>query len=308
MLGCLSRHFVRARSTCTQTRGLANLVEAWKAKLPTEVVEHDVLAESPLNLLGCTLNEPVPRDIVPATWHHVYFPHRTPENALAADGYEAEFCPPPPFVQRLWAGAHFTWSKTNPLRIGNECSMTTTLERVDYYPHNDSLFVYLNKDIANAQGWSMREQRCLVYLTKQPTAANRSIQLRKQSEFSKVVIPSPIMLFRYSALTFNSHRIHYDHLYATTQENHPACLVHGPLSSTLLLNLLRSHLADEDALDESAIVSFRYRCLSPLYVNQQITLCGREAAPHQPDRKSYEVWIIDHQGNLAVKGTVDIAL
>ncbi|KAG0173793.1 hypothetical protein DFQ28_008128 [Apophysomyces sp. BC1034] len=308
MLYRLSRPVLGLRSAITQKRTLSNLVEAWKVKLPAEVVEHDTLVESPVNLLAHTLNEPIPRTIVPATWHHVYFPPRTPENALAADGYETEFCPPPPFVQRLWAGAHLTWSKANPLKIGDSCSMNTTLERVDYYPHNDSLFVYLNKDIMNAQGWSMREQRCLVYLTEQPTAANRSIQLRKKPEFSKVVVPTPIMLFRYSALTFNSHRIHYDHVYATTQENHPACLVHGPLSSTLLMNLLRSHLSDQDTLDEAAIVSFRYRCLTPLYVNQKITLCGREAVSEQPDKKSYELWIIDHQGNLAVKGTVDVAL
>lgn len=121
-------------------------------------------------------------------------------------------------------------------------------------------------------------------------------------------------MFRYSALTFNSHQIHFDHEYATKVENHPgknkllfshnlflsillACLVHGPLSGTLLLDLLRNQMTNK-------IKSFEYKCLTPLYVNKPLTLSGRKS--NDPDR--YELWITNHLGHLAVKGSATIAM
>lgn len=144
----------------------------------------DVVTASPLNLLANTLNEsalpfkhnvmPESGTIVPATYHHVYFPPRTPEEALASDGYETDFVPPPPYVQRLWGGAELTFSSTNPLRVGDSVTMTTTVDRVEQRAES-SVFVWLNKDIYNTHGWSMREKRCLVYLHQDASPSSRPI-------------------------------------------------------------------------------------------------------------------------------------
>lgn len=138
---------------------------------------HDDIIWSSLNLLGNTLgdaqinNENVPEvgTAVPPCWHHVYFPPRALEQNLASDGYESEFFPPEPFVQRMWAGAKMEWAVNNPLKIGDRATMITALDHAEIKTGRlgDSAFVAINKDIFNDQGFSMREQRHLAYFTKQ---------------------------------------------------------------------------------------------------------------------------------------------
>ncbi|GAN04053.1 acyl-CoA dehydrogenase [Mucor ambiguus] len=259
-----------------------------------------------MNLLGNTLgddeiySDAIPRKstIVPPCWHHVYFPPRTLESDLAPDGYESEFFPPEPFSQRMWVGAKMDWNPKNPLRVGDEAHMTTALDRAELREGRmgESAMVWINKDISNQLGWSMREQRCLVYHPKQTTTnASRGIKVKKDPDFQRQITPSSIFLFRYSALTFNSHKIHFDHEYATKIEKHPGCLVHGPLSGTLLIDLLRKQVP------QAFIHSFEYKCLTPLYVNQPMILMGKKSA------NGYELWIKDHLGNLAVKGSASIS-
>ncbi|KAI9313590.1 hypothetical protein BX666DRAFT_1815236, partial [Dichotomocladium elegans] len=295
---------------------------SWQSSIKSQTTSaFDICEASPLNLLANTLNEstlaykhgilPATGTRVPATYHHVYFPPRTLETELARDGYETDFHPPKPFVERMWAGATLTFSPTNPLVVGDKVKMTTSVDRVEHKTGGrlgDAVMVWLNKDIRNQQGWAMREQRCLVYATQGDHAPPRPITgmyntLRnKVPAFSETVHPTPVLLFRYSALTFNAHLIHYDHQYATTVEKHPARLVHGPLSSTLLISLLRSHVKAKYDLDlDEHIQSFDYRCLMPLYVDQPFTLCGRESTA-QGTKKSFDLWIVNHHNHLALKG------
>ncbi|KAI8338121.1 hypothetical protein BC941DRAFT_374783 [Chlamydoabsidia padenii] len=293
------------------------IVNRWANSLSTlKLSSHDTITASPLNLLANTLNEttvpyknntlPELGTIVPATWHHIYFPPRTIESCLAHDGYEADFFPPAPFTQRMWAGATLTFDQ--PLLVGDTVTMSTYLDHCEFRSSSrlgDAVFVYLNKDIYR-QGDKdriMREQRCLVYATEQaqPTST-KFIKARKTPEFSMNVKPSPVQVFRYSALTFNAHRIHYDQHYTQTHEHHPDCLVQGPLSSTWMMTLLRTHLANNHNLPlDLAIDSFDYRCLAPLYVNQPFAVCGRQSQNNQ-----FDLWITNHTDHLAVKGSVTL--
>lgn len=109
-------------------------------------------------------------------------------------------------------------------------------------------------------------------------------------DFALEFKPTPMTLFRFSALTFNSHLIHYDHMYATTQEHQKGCLSHGPMSFALMVNELTKQSG-------KFITDFKYRCLSPLVVNDPFTICGK-----QMETNKYDVWISDHTGKLAVKG------
>ncbi|KAI7851788.1 hypothetical protein BDC45DRAFT_203453 [Circinella umbellata] len=297
----------------------------WQSRTLQEHTEtKDIITASPLNLLANTLNEkslsftgdtlPKRGTMVPATYHHVYFPPRTRENELASDGYETQFHPPsPPFNQRMWAGAELIFDNENPLRVQDQAKMITKVNRIEQKKGGrlgDSVMVWLDKDIYNKKGWSMREQRCLIYASTnkndpvESTSVQRSIKMKKKPEFSTVIQPTSILLFRYSALTFNSHMIHYDQDYARNIENHPSCLVHGPLSSTLLVTLLRNHLYAQESKQDLILKSFQYRCLAPLYVNQPLTLCGRKL---NTNGKIFELWINDYQGNLAVKGSAILA-
>lgn len=167
---------------------------------------------------------------------------------MAEDGYEREFFPPKPFSQRMWAGASFRWSKTNPLMVGDQVTMETYLDRVEVGEGRlgESVKVWLNKEIFNQTGWSMLEQRCLVYHQQQikPSIIQKGIRgkakkgrgyfvlfilcilvVNRKPDFSMSLVPSSILLFRYSALTFNSHKIHFDHQYATQIEKHPGKMI-----------------------------------------------------------------------------------
>lgn len=150
----------------------------------------DDIIWSPLNLLGNTLDDanvnnqvvPEPGTVVPPCWHHVYFPPRTLEHNLASDGYESEYFPPKPFSQRMWVGAKMDWSHENPLKVGDQATMVTALDRAEVKVGRmgESAMVWINKDISNQKGWSMREQRCLVYLPEQveTSGTTRGIQGR----------------------------------------------------------------------------------------------------------------------------------
>ncbi|KAI8990148.1 hypothetical protein BDB01DRAFT_780181 [Pilobolus umbonatus] len=292
------------------------LVKEWKEEIESNknlnnFITHDEITPSQINLLANTLNDttwvnevvPEKGSVVPPCWHHVYFPPRTLENDLAADGYETDFFPPKPYSQRMWVGASMTWSPDNKLRVGDKATMTTSLHQAT--PHTtrmgDSVLVWINKDIENKEGWSMREQRCLIYHPelKGVTVTPKSIQAKKEPDFMKSISPTSILLFRYSALTFNSHKIHFDHLYASEVENHPACLVHGPLSGTFMVNLLGNNIHDENFISY-----FEYKCLAPLYVNRQLNVCGRQS---RTDPSTYELWITNEHGHLAVKGSAKVS-
>ncbi|KAI8141034.1 hypothetical protein BJV82DRAFT_186471 [Fennellomyces sp. T-0311] len=293
-----------------------DLINEWRSHVMQERTRtYDTITASPLNLLANTLDEPgldfkgnkMPEKgtIVPATYHHVYFPTRIPEKDLASDGYEQVFHPPKPFDQRMWAGAELTWSKDNWLRVGDNAEMVTSVNRVEHKTGGrlgDAVMVWLDKDIYNSKGWSMREQRCLVYATSQQKhSGSRAITMKRMPDFSQEIHPTSILLFRYSALTFNAHMIHYDQNYATKVEKHPSCLVQGPLSSTLLITLLRTQIY-RDTQQPLNLRSFQYKCLYPLYVEQPFTLCGRSSS-----NKTFDLWIVNHLGNLAVKGTAELA-
>ncbi|GAA5806414.1 hypothetical protein HPULCUR_011948 [Helicostylum pulchrum] len=307
MLPVLTKNLTRPRFYST-----GQLLQQWEAETKSNCVETtwDEITGSQFNLLANTLggseyvDEKVPKEgtNVPPCWHHAYFPPRTQEGNLASDGYETSYFPPKPFSQRMWVGAKLDWNVENPLKVGDQVKMITALDRAELRQGRmgDSAMVWINKDIENEHGWSMREQRCLVYHPEQEkkSVVTRGITVKKKAEFSKTITPSSILLFRYSALTFNSHKIHFDHEYATKVENHPACLVHGPLSGTLLLDFLITKTG------QKKMKSFEYKCLTPLYVNMPLTLFGKKS--NDPDR--YEVWITDHLGHLAVKGSATVVV
>ncbi|KAI9299841.1 hypothetical protein BJ944DRAFT_171780 [Cunninghamella echinulata] len=330
------RHFIHTHSNKISSISLENnknkqLISQWEQDIKEkQLIQKDHIIASPLNLLANTLNEPsipyknhiLPKQgtIVPATWHHIYFPQRVPESHLAKDGYEADFFPPFPFTKRMWAGATLTWQNNNNqdyLCVGDKATMITYVDRCEFNNSSrlgDTVFVYINKDIykhhyhdqteLKYQQWIMREQRCLVYATDQAeSTAIKSIPVKKkQSQFSIQVNPSPIHLFQYSALTFNAHMIHYNQQYTKSIEHHPACLVHGPLSSTWMISSLRTYLDKEYHYPlDTNIAEFHYKCLSPLYVNQLFTVHGKQSPTNQ---NQFDLWITNHLHHLSVKGTV----
>ncbi|KAI9206872.1 HotDog domain-containing protein [Polychytrium aggregatum] len=324
LLGSTARGF---SSNAPVSSGDRETLDRWIAHIQgLTVVEQDEITRSAAQLLATTLypsapsapawdSVPVGSELPPA-YHLVCFPPREPECRLASDGYDTSFTPPAPYLKRMWAGGSFEWNLENPLRIGDRVSQTTKVDRIQVKPGAQGdlrVFVWMKKDIANEAGPSMQEVRCLVYMDARSRVSDPGRVLKGQfpsstrPNFSRQIKPTALTLFRYSALTFNSHLIHYDPDYCRAEEGYPERLVHGPLTCTLLLDLLHKRLAETQGIQHRRpfLRSFEYRALSPLYCGQDLHLHGRvlDREPATAGEMRYELWATNAQGGLAMKGT-----
>ncbi|RKP24983.1 HotDog domain-containing protein [Syncephalis pseudoplumigaleata] len=310
---------------------IATRIHDWeKGIMERCTVELDTITASQYTSMCMTLDRPLPPrpcplpacgTPLPANWHLAYFPARLRESQLAADGYEPEWQPPPPFDRRVWASGRLKWWPANALRIGDRAQQETRCRSVNVKEGSvgTTVFVTTEQLVRNARGPVLTDERCLAYMSTdvKPSPPRSKLMIlmhaariaNRVAEFSRTLEPTPIMLFRYSALTFNSHRIHYDHQYATVEEGYPAPLVHGPLTCTLLLGLLEEQLHHHRA-QTLHIDSFTYRAISPLYCGRPLTLHGRWStsaeADADPGRLKCHLWATNEQGGLAMSGTATL--
>lgn len=205
---------------------------------------------------------PSGKDEAPLGLHWCLAPDAEPMAGLGPDGHAAKgsLLPPVSLPRRMWAGGELELRA--PLRLGDKVLRRSTI--ADIAPKEGRsgplCFVTLRNEFSTARGLALSERHDIVYRDSPapgspPSPAARSEQSR--AERSWRVPASPVLLFRYSALTFNGHRIHYDEPYATGAEGYPGLVVHGPLQATLLLNLVASAGA-------TMPFRFRYRALSAL--------------------------------------------
>ena len=147
------------------------------------------------------------------------------------DGYESEWIPPYPFNKRMWSGAKMHFQIGNPLRIGQSVTEDTKMESIDIKEtaRGTAIFTTLCKLIGNDYGECLREYRRIVYMKDTPdqNQQQRIIRRNLEPDFTFSITPTTMCLFRYSALTFNSHMIHYDLDYARNKEGYRNVLVHG---------------------------------------------------------------------------------
>ena len=154
--------------------------------------------------------------------------------------------------------------------------------------------------LRNAQGLALTEEHDIVYRSAaQPGEAAPAPQkppLDGQAVWSRSITPDDVLLFRYSALTFNGHRIHYDRKYVTEVEGYPGLIVHGPLIATLLLDLLRR------SLPGAQVATFDFRAVRPTFDLHPFSVHGKPSA----DGKTIELWAQDHEGWLTMQGTAQL--
>ncbi|TPX37220.1 hypothetical protein SmJEL517_g00994 [Synchytrium microbalum] len=311
----ISRHL--ASHSTPQSISEAEFDQKYTTWLPTitskKMHESDIIDAGRMHLLALTLNPKnhdgletfIPGRPVQEAYHLTLFPPRIPEQDLALDGYDVIWSPPHPFTQRMWAGGSFEFNVDNPLRIGQRVYQSTSVDRVERKMSKKgagaSIFVWLKKQVYNEAGLAMTELRTLAYMKadRNPSAA-RTLPYDAPSDFSATHTPSPMTLFRYSALTFNSHLIHYDYKYCTETEGYPDLIVHGPLTCTYLLDLL---VKNKPA--EARIKSFSYRAVSPLVVKRPLSVHGKFGSGGKDNL--IELWARSDQGSLAMKGTAELA-
>jgi len=256
-------------------------------------VRHDVLSAAPVAALSATLDcEPpvaCPGAELPACWHWLYFQETVRSSDLDVDGHarRGEFLPPVPLPRRMWAGGRLSFA--SPLMVGDDVRRRSTVAAITHKQgrSGELVFVTVRHEIYRGQTLAIEEEQDLVYRGPASAAAVAG-SAPPVAMWRREMRPDPVLLFRYSALTFNSHRIHYDRDYATRDEGYASLVVQGPLTVTLLLDLLRREAP------HARLAELRFRALGPLLEGSPMQLQGRA------DGNDIRLWALGCDGTLAM--------
>jgi 3-methylfumaryl-CoA hydratase len=259
---------------------------------------HDVVSAAPLVALAALLDreDPPPRDgdAAPPLAHWLYFLPAYRQSQAGPDGHAArgEFLPPVPLPRRMWAGSRLEFLR--PLTVG---ARVTRISRIaDVVPKRgrsgDLVFVTVRHEVSDAGGLVLADEHDIVYRGEGGAAA-APVPAPGGEAWRREIRPDPLLLFRYSAVTFNGHRIHYDHPYATRVEGYPGLVVHGPLIATLLVDLVRREVP------AASLRTYRFRALRPLFDTASFMTCGLpEASGH-----GARLWTRDAAGAMTMEAS-----
>jgi len=270
----------------------------------TETLEDQITA-APIAALSATLDReparPAPGTPIPALWHWLYFLPLARQSEIGPDGHgrRGGFLPPVPLPRRMWAGSQFVFHQ--PLRVGDAIQRLSKIESVSEKSGRTGRLVFVKvKHEIRANGGAhpaITEIHDIVYRdAPQPGDKTAPPQPAPAGKFEKKWVPDDVLLFRYSALTFNGHRIHYDRRYVTEVEGYAGLIVHGPLQATLLHDLLRWQLPG------ARVATFEFRAMRPLFDLHPFHVCG---APLE-DGKTFHLWTRDHEGAVTMDATARI--
>lgn len=237
---------------------------------------HDDISLFQCRALAAALNNltlPEKGDALPPFWEWMYFLTTPAGVETGPDGHpdKGGFLPPVPLPRRMWAAGEASYEK--PLLIGEPAHRVSTIDSVELKEGSTGTLVFVNvrHDIYQNEDLCISQTQNIVY---REASASKEFVLPPgkpaptAAAFSDTITPDPVLLFRYSALTYNGHRIHYDRSYTTEVEGYPALLVHGPLLTTLLLELPRKHLAGR------RIKQFSFRAMRPTFDSHDFSVAG----------------------------------
>jgi 3-methylfumaryl-CoA hydratase len=267
---------------------------------------HDIVTPTPFAALAATLDReplrPPGGTPLPPLWHWLYFLPLHRQSDIGPDGHAKRggFLPPIPLPRRMWAGSQLEFHSA--LRIGDAVARKSLIEDVSEKSGRSGALVFVRvRHEVSREGEerpAITELHDIVYReaprpgdpAPPPQAAPADAAWMKQW------VPDDVLLFRYSALTFNGHRIHYDRRYVTEVEGYPGLIVHGPLIATLLLDLLRRKRPG------AQVARFEFRAVRPTFDTHPFKVCGTP----QADGKTVRLWAQDHDGWLTMSATATL--
>jgi 3-methylfumaryl-CoA hydratase len=271
---------------------------AWVGRNETR---EDVATIAPLRGLAALLDHEGTPDTVPPLGHWLYFLPDARQSVIGDDGHprrdDHSLLPPAPLPRRMWAGSRIEF--LSPIAAGAALTRVTTIDAIKPRrgASGDLLFVTLRHDIAADGVAAIREEQDIVFrapASPAPPPAPVAPAEPERSDATRSISPDPAMLFRYSALTFNAHRIHYDRDYARGVEGYAGLVVHGPLIATLLMDhFLRTTPGVTPR-------HFSFRAEAPLIDGTPFDLClARDGA-------GARLWARDAAGLTTVRATVTV--
>ncbi len=242
-------------------------------------------------------------DALPPGAHWCYFHPHVPMREVGPDGHPKRggFMPDPAGLpRRMFAGSHMDF--VGDIRIGE--TLTRTQEISSVTPKEGKtgklLFVSVKETFAGPRGVGMVQNNDIVYREAPKGGANTPPPPKPaptNAQWQRTIDPDPVMLFKYSAVTFNGHRIHYDRTYAMNEEGYPGLVVHGPLIGTLLMDLCRRERPDDK------LATFSFRAVAPLFDTAPFTVNG---APKDGDNDTWTLWAANDQGHLCMQGEATV--
>ncbi len=286
---------------------MANEAEDYSMWIGKTEHNNDHVAAKPVQLMRALLEREPDADRgdkLPPLWHWLYFPTLAPLSVLGRDGHPKTggFLPAVPLPRRMWAGGRFEFLE--PVLIGDDLKKTSTIKSINFKKGRtgDLCFLTVRHEFFARDELCISEEHDIVYREDPKAGSSPPMPPIAPPEgvdgfdWKRVIEPSPLMLFRYSALTYNGHRIHYDRDYCQKVEGYPGLVFHGPLTATLLIDL---------AVTENPgkwIKRFEFRAVSPLYDTASFTIAGKTL-----DDNTAKLWAENNDGALSMVSSVAFA-
>ena len=278
----------------------------------------DIISPVQVRQMAATLNDAARMQQpdcapLPAGWHWLYFNPLEIQSRLGPDGHPArgDFLPPVALERRMWAGSRLAWQR--PFEVGMSIQKDSEILKISHKTgrSGDMVFVTLAHRYSDARGIILEEEHDIVYrdtpsadeiaalqaLGEKIRAGQHSFE--RQGRHVQAVQPDPVMLYRYSAATFNGHRIHYDVDYCRSVEGYPGLVVHGPLIATLLLNF-----AENQVEPGRFIRTFEFKALRPTFDLSGFHL---HAAPADGADGGLNIWSTNNTGQVGLDGRITLA-
>jgi 3-methylfumaryl-CoA hydratase len=262
--------------------------------------KNDIAAAWPVAALAATLDchdaDLVEGDPIPPGWHWLYFLEAMPASGLGPDGHPRRggFLPPVALPHRMWAGGRIEFPRA--LKIGEPIKRDSEIVAIEPKEGRSGrlVFVTVRHTVSASGEIAVIEEHDIVYReSTRPGAPSPHAKPAAQSAaWAFEIVPDPVLLFRFSALIFNAHRIHYDIDYCRDQEHYPGLVVHGPLQTILLLELCRRH-------ERRPVKKVDYRALSPIFHGERLAVNGNP----DPSGSQAELWTANAAGSRAMVGT-----
>ena len=267
-------------------------------------IANDILSPTSAAAMSATLDceiAPQTGDALPHLWHWIFFRPTVPQHLIAEDGHPQKggFLPNLGLPRRMWAGGRLRFLA--PLTIGSTISRESRILNVSEKEGRSGklAFVTVSHQIRCAGTLAVDEEQDIVY--REPAAPDAPAPAPgaapKHAQWQREIAPNEVLMFRYSALTFNGHRIHYDKQYAIQTEGYPNLVVHGPLIATLLMDLVRRHRPDAEVL------RFSFKAMRPSFMGNTLHLCGNPLS----DGNTVDLWARDNEGWMTMSARATFA-
>jgi len=280
-------------------------IEPLRRQLGRTIVEEDFASAAPMRGMVVTFDRtetaPGPGQPIPPGWHLAYFPAASPRASLGADGLPLAggVLPEMPLPRRMYAGVKLTFHQ--PILVGDTLRRETEFSDVQLRGGGTGTLILATQTrrIFTPRGLALTEDTHTVFREAVPPGQKSGIPNREElpadTPWRRTITTDPVSLFRYSALTFNPHRIHYDRPYAMEIEGYPGLVVHGPYSQQCILDLLR------DSTPRKTIKTFEMRARAPLFDIAPFTVIGR------PTEGGAALWAVTPAGTIAMQAVATLS-